>query len=321
MALTFYGPSATKAQTLQDLYKELTVNKEGDFEIDFPTVGSGAPQNQIDEAYEAARVSLLTLFRNGLRSFNARDGKSIVREYYPTPGLPAPFFDEVDLAQALTYANTMLNPRDPYFAMAVSDGEVGAIRILGDVINMINRYGDARAAFVLLRMYVRPVRGEGENSQERPVTALPFDERKNTLIRRRNSMLAVGFRADNNVLVPEVMKKWPGEETEKLLTGVFNSYDQNGIRLNLSELQRHRWFFVLLNNMNAVKGEMSPEMRNGLTALSVDFNSAQKPEEMAIKIDGFVDMINPRPAEGAEGTAGAQGAQTAEAGQQPVPQE
>ena len=77
-----------------------------------------------------------------------------------------------------------------------------------------------------------------------------------------------------------------------------NAFDQNALRLNLTELQHSRWLFVLLNGLDVWKEGMTPAVKEGLTALVLAFNSAQKTEEIAIKIDSFVDTINPLPKEG-----------------------
>lgn len=296
MAITLYGQNAVQAQNMQELYKQLTLTQEGNFEIEFPVVGSGSSEDMVS-AYEQVRVALLTLFRNGLKALNARDGQSILREYYPTPGVATPFFDEADVTQALNAANQMLNPRDPYFTMMLIDGEIGAVRILGDMINTVNKYADARTAFTLLRMFVRPVKPQAQEGQqpegrERMISEIPFDERKQILIRRRNSILAVNFRADNNFLIPSLLRKFKDTEDQKVLTGVINAFDQNAVRLKLSELQQSRWLFVMLNGLSMWKEEtMSDSMKEGLNSLTIAFAGAEKAEDMAVKIDGFIDTV------------------------------
>ncbi|MBP9718157.1 hypothetical protein KBD59_02555 [Candidatus Gracilibacteria bacterium] len=288
MAVSFYGPNATKAETMQQIYKDLAITKEGHFDVEFPTVGAGSAQD-LAKGYEEVRVKLLTIFRNGLKALNASDNKSILREFYPTPGMPAIFFDDWDLMQVMNNANALLNPHDPYFPMAVTDGEIGAIRILGDVINMTNKYADARTSFVLLRMLVRPVKEDGV---ERHLYEMPFDDRKKVLLRRRNSVLATNFRADNNFLIPQLYRKFADPEDQKLLSSVVNAYDQNAQRIQLNELQHARWLFVLLNGLNLWKDTtMGAEMRSSLSNLVVDFGSAVKPDEIAIKIDAFLDVF------------------------------
>lgn len=288
MAVSLYGPAATKAETMQQLYRDLTINKEGHFEMDFPIIGAGTQQD-VAAGYEEVRVKLLTIFRNGLKALNASDNKSILREFYPTPGMPAIFFDELDLMQVLNNGNALLNPHDPYFQLAVTDGEIGAIRVLGDVINMVNKYADARTAFVLLRMLVRPTK-EGETLRQ--LYEIPFDERKKILLRRRNSLLATNFRADNNFLIPQLYRKFADPEDQKLLSSVVNAYDQNAQRIKLNELQHARWLFVLLNGLNLWKDTtMGAEVRSSLSNLVVDFGSAQKPDEVAVKIDAFLDVF------------------------------
>ncbi|PJC36578.1 hypothetical protein CO046_04975 [Candidatus Peregrinibacteria bacterium CG_4_9_14_0_2_um_filter_53_11] len=284
MSITFFGPDAVKAETMQDLYRQLTINKEGNFEVEFPAAGT--PESA--QAYETTRVTLLTLFRNGLTALKAQDGNSIMRLYYPTPGIPTAFFDEKDMEAALNTANMILNPNDPYFALMVADGEIGAIRVLGDTINMVNKYADARTAFVLLRMFAR---SHKEGEQEKMLAELPFDQRKDVLVRRRNSMLAVSFRADNNYLIPELFKKFSDQADQQTLTGLVNAFDQNALRLKLTELQQSRWLFVLLNSLNSWQGAMTDPLREGLNSLVLAFNSAQKDEEVALKIDGFVDAV------------------------------
>lgn len=315
MAIALYGPDAVQAQNMQELYRQITVSQEGNFELEFPVVGSGSAEDMAS-SYEQVRVQLLTLFRNGLKALNARDGQSILREYYPTPGVATPFFDEVDVTAALNSANQMLNPRDPYFTLMVTDGEIGVIRMLGDIINMVNKYADARSVFTLLRMFVRPVKPQGQDGQpapagarERSISEIPFDERKQILIRRRNSIMAVNFRADNNYLIPNLLRKFKDPEEQKILTGVINAYDQNAVRLKLSELQQSRWLFVLLNGVSMWKEEtMGAAMVEGLNSLTIAFSGAEKPEDMAVKIDGFIDAIirpiMPKDGEGAEGAAG-----------------
>ncbi len=315
--ISLYGQNAVQAQTMQDLYRQLSVSQDGNFEVEFPVVGSGSAEDMVS-GYEQVRVQLLTLFRNGLKALNARDGQSVLREYYPTPGVSTPFYDEADVTAALNSANQMLNPRDPYFTMMVTDGEVGALRMLGDVINMVNKYADARSAFTLLRMFVRPVKPSTQDGQvvagarDRAISEIPFDERKQILIRRRNSILAVNFRADNNFLIPSLLRKFKDVDDQKVVTSVINAYDQNAVRLKLSELQQSRWLFVLLNGVSMWKEEvMSGSMKEGLNSLTVAFSGAEKPEDMAVKIDGFIDaVIKPiMPKEGEQG------------GEQPVPQE
>lgn len=310
--VSLYGQNAVAAQNMQDLYRQLTVSQEGNFEVEFPVVGSGS-SDDMATGYEQVRVQLLTLLRNGLKSLNARDGQSILREYYPTPAVATPFYDESDVAAVLNSANQMLNPRDPYFTMMVTDGEIGALRMFGDVVNMVNKYADARTAFTLLRMFVRPVKPQAQEGQpapagvrERAISEIPFDERKQILIRRRNSILAVSFRADNNFLIPNLLRKFKDVDDQKVVTSVINAYDQNAVRLKLSELQQSRWLFVLLNGVSMWKEEaMSGSMKEGLNSLTVAFSGAEKPEDMAVKIDGFIDAVI-KPILPKEGEQGAQ---------------
>jgi hypothetical protein len=295
MGIQLTGEGAFKGQTLRDLFTEIArldaeAGQSPDREF-FPIV---PPNPELDEETResiktAIREKIIELLRGSVMIKGNGDRPLYFRENYDvTPGEGSRFFDAQDLAVMEEDVRLAMDPKDPDFLKALSDRSAGVLKLLGMTINFIGDHKDPRAAF---KHFQRVATGGTampwqKEDDDDPAETGPY--RKDAYLARMEVMTTKDLGLKNAALMEELKEGLfrPVLGTWRLLVAAYEAatLDMEG----MSELERTRYFYVLLSNLKAQAKRMTQQLNGAAKELGSRIRHADTKDQVAFEIDNFV---------------------------------
>lgn len=298
-----------KLNELDDKYAALNNGKKPDsFQIEMPDLPDMPAE--LAGIREEIRERLIILFIASAKSLIGSDGRPLMRDYVPIPGKATPYFDRDDLGVLADDVRSFLDPENPHFSQALTDREVGAIKLLGHTLNFAIEHGDPRSAFKFFARITGKVRlniadagvlinpAAPRVSLVHDITSFPWNKnerafsqgglcRKDILRSRLNEMLQVDYRLKNQHLVEGLRGGFP--QQEKLWTQLAVSYDAATLALKVDDFYREQWFYILFSNLAQLK-RLTRVIYDGLVNLARQIRTATEPQQISGAIDTFVQQ-------------------------------